>query len=73
MGSSADDLLSTPGDSRKAMVGNQKANEQGLPRTTKQLRGLNWTEILNKHGLESPGYQETVAKMRSRTLNSKGK
>jgi hypothetical protein len=41
-------------------VDNQEAPEQTISRT----RGLNWTEILRRTGLESPGYHETIAKMK---------
>jgi hypothetical protein len=55
------------------MVDNEKANEQRLPVAAKRPYGLNWTRLLNEMGLESPGYQETVAKMKAKRQASKGK
>ena len=45
----------------KALVGDQKAERQAVPRGS----ALNWTEILAKNGLESPGYRETIDKMKA--------
>lgn len=40
------------------MVDYQKTPPQGVPRPT---RGLDWAKLLKPLGLESPGYQETLA------------
>lgn len=55
------DLLRAPFAGREALVGDEEACRQeiSVPR-----RGLNWTEILNKAGLEAPGYQETALAMK---------
>lgn len=53
--------------SGKGMVDNEETASQGLPRAaSRPIRGLNWTAILAKAGLESPGYKETVEKMQTK-------
>jgi hypothetical protein len=50
----------------KGLVGNEKASSKGVPANAERpVRGLNWTEILSKAGLESPGYRETIDKMKA--------
>lgn len=50
----------------KGLVGNEKASSEGIPiNAERPVRGLNWTEILSKAGLESPGYRETIDKMKA--------
>lgn len=73
MGTGFDDLLPATEPSRKAVVDDKKTPEQRVPDTSKPLRGMNWTEMLSKKGLESPGYQETVAKIRERNRSIKSK
>jgi hypothetical protein len=49
----------------KRLVGNQEACSKMLPANAKRpVRGMNWTEILEKAGLKSPGYTETIEKMK---------
>jgi hypothetical protein len=43
-------------------VGDEKTKEQTVPWTPLR-RGINWSEILDRLGLESPGYLETIEKM----------
>lgn len=48
------------------LVGNEKANTQRVSADTKRpVRGIDWTEILARNGLESPGYKETIEKMKA--------
>jgi hypothetical protein len=42
------------------LVGNEETKGQAVSRRS----GMNWTEILARNGLESPGYKETVDQMR---------
>lgn len=48
------------------MVGDDKTKGQAVPRTAagKQFGASFWTERLAALGLESPGYHETVQKMK---------
>ena len=49
----------------KGLVGNKEACSEMLSADAKRpIRGLNWTEILERAGLESPGYRETIDKMK---------
>ncbi len=64
MASSSDNLLPETGEGRKELVGDQKAVKQGIPGKAGKCYGMNWTQILEDTGLESPGYHETVRKMR---------
>lgn len=49
------------------MVDHTEANKQAIPRTgSGSLKSGFWTEVLAKHGLESPGYQETLKYMREK-------
>lgn len=61
MGTSPNDLQSEADTNGKELVDNEKASRQGL--SSAKPRGMNWTEILNRYGLEAPGYQETVKEM----------
>jgi hypothetical protein len=61
MGTNTDSLQSSLESRRERVVDNEEATKQGLPRT----RGLDWTSMLAKTGLESPGYHETIAKMKT--------
>lgn len=52
-------------------MGNEEAKGQAIPGSSglnlsqaKTRRGINWTQILASNGLETPGYKETVDKMR---------
>jgi len=42
-------------------VDDSQTTEQALPKPTK---GINWSALLGPAGLESPGYQETLAEIR---------
>lgn len=64
MAAGADDLLPTADERGEALVDNEKTSKQGLPFTPRRAYGMNWTKILAEQGLESPGYQETVSRMR---------
>lgn len=46
------------------MVDNEKAGKQGLPIAPGRAYGMNWTRMLAEQGLESPGYQDTIRRMR---------
>lgn len=59
-----DDLLPASDERREILVDNKKASEQGVSPTPRKPYGMNWTKILAEKGLESPGYQDTVKKMR---------
>jgi hypothetical protein len=60
------DLQSKANASGKGVVDNKKANEQGLSSSARRpVRGLDWTFILERAGLESPGYRETIDKMKA--------
>jgi hypothetical protein len=49
----------------KELVDNEKAAAPGVPGPAKRsIRGLDWTSILRKAKLESPGYHETIEKMK---------
>lgn len=53
--------------SGKAMVDHHEANVKALSGTSSQRNSLSqnfWTETLAAHNLESPGYHETVQKMK---------
>lgn len=65
MDSGSDNLLPKTKQGRKALVDNKETTEQELSTTAIRTRGLNWTEILARHGLESPGYRETFEKMQN--------
>lgn len=43
-------------------MGDEEAKGQAVPWTPVR-RGINWAEILDRLGLESPGYLETIEKM----------
>lgn len=60
MGADTDPLQLQAQSEREGLVDNQETPKQAVPR----VRGLNWTEILGKSGLEAPGYHETIAKMK---------
>lgn len=45
----------------EGLVGDKETGQQGLPRTSSRL---NWTEILARSGLETPGYHEVIEKMK---------
>lgn len=60
MGTNTDSVQPSTESDRKGLVDNQEAPKQRLSRT----RGLDWTSMLAKSGLESPGYHETIAKMK---------
>lgn len=41
---------------------NEETNHEGLSSTpVKRLRGIDWTAILARENLETPGYHETMA------------
>ena len=58
---SSEPVSGETGQAREGVVGNEKASKQGLPRAG---YGMNWTEILGRAGLESPGYHEVIKKMK---------
>lgn len=59
------DLQSKVDANGKKMVDNQETSVCDLSRSTgRSVRGLDWTSILRKANLESPGYHETVEKMK---------
>lgn len=60
MGTNTDPLQPPSQPRGERVVDNKEAPKQGLSRT----RGLDWTAMLAKSGLESPGYHETIAKMK---------
>jgi hypothetical protein len=50
----------------KAVVDNKEATTSGVSGTAKRpIRGLDWTSILSRSNLESPGYRETIEKMKA--------
>lgn len=61
MDANTDPVQSSPKPGGKGLVDNQEASVKRLPR----IRGLDWTSMLAKTGLESPGYHETIAKMKA--------
>ena len=64
MAAGSDDLLPAAGANGKALVDNKKAGKQRISGPAGKRYGMNWTEILAEKGLETPGYKETVDKMR---------
>jgi len=64
MAASTDDLLPTTDERGEALVDNEKTSKQGLPVAPGRAYGMNWTKMLAEKGLESPGYQETLRRMR---------
>jgi len=64
MAADSDDLLPKTDAGGKALVDNKKTSKQGIPGPIGKRYGMNWTEILAKRGLETPGYKETVDQMR---------
>ena len=64
MAAGSDDLLPATDAKGKILVDNEKAGKQRISGPTGKRYGMNWTEILAKKGLETPGYKETVDKMR---------
>lgn len=66
MESGNDNIQSKVDKDGKGMVDNQKTDPQSVPSDAgRPVRGLNWTAILARAGLESPGYKETVEKMKA--------
>lgn len=50
----------------KRVVDNTETDAQGVSTNTKRpARGIDWTSILERNGLESPGYKETITKMKA--------
>jgi len=64
MATSPDNLLPAVNAGGEALVDNKKAGKQRISGPIGKRYGMNWTEILAKKGLETPGYKETVDKMR---------
>lgn len=64
MAASADDLLPTTDQRGEVLVDNKETGKQGLPVAPGRAYGMSWTRILAEEGLESPGYQETIQRMR---------
>lgn len=65
MASGDNNLQSKADASGKGLVDHQETSNQGLPTPAKRsVRGLDWTAILDRAGLESPGYKETVDQMK---------
>lgn len=66
MESSNNDLQQKADENGKGLVDNEKTSNKGLSTDARRpVRGLDWTSILAKAGLESPGYRETVEKMKA--------
>jgi hypothetical protein len=59
-----DGLLPASNQRGKTLVDNEKTGKQGLPIAPGRAYGMNWTRILADQQLESPGYQETLLRMR---------
>jgi hypothetical protein len=64
MAPSPDNLLSKTDGKGKTLVDNKKANSESVSTTSKRRLGMNWTEILKRNNLESPGYKETIDQMK---------
>jgi hypothetical protein len=64
MATGPDNLLPAADARGKALVDNKKTSKQGIPGPVGKRYGMNWTEMLAKKGLETPGYKETVDQMR---------
>jgi hypothetical protein len=64
MAAGPDNLLPATDARGKALVDNKKAGKQRISGPAGKRYGMNWTEILAKRGLETPGYKETVDQMR---------
>jgi hypothetical protein len=64
MAAGSDDLLPAADAGRKALVDNKKTGKQRISGPAGKRYGMNWTEMLAKKGLETPGYKETVDQMR---------
>lgn len=65
MATGDNNLQSKVNTNGKKLVDNQEAAKQGLSAPAKRpVRGLDWTAILERAGLESPGYRETVEQMK---------
>lgn len=60
MGTNTDPVQPSAEPGREGLVDNQETPKQRVPRAS----GLDWTSMLAKSGLESPGYHETIAKMK---------
>jgi hypothetical protein len=61
MDANPDFVFNATDGARETLVDNQKASEQGI---SKARRGLDWTGILARNGLETPGYHEVIAQMK---------
>ena len=64
MATGSDNLLPATDARGKALVDNKKTGKQRISGPAGKRYGMNWTEILAKRGLETPGYKETVDQMR---------
>lgn len=65
MAADYNDLQQKTDANREAVVDHEEARKQGIPPAAgRPIRGIDWTSILAKHGLESPGYKETIEKMK---------
>jgi hypothetical protein len=62
---SNNDLQQKTNENGEGLVDNEKTTIKGVsPNAERPVRGLDWTAILARNGLESPGYAETVEQMR---------
>lgn len=61
---SDDDLLPKALERGEELVVYEKAGKQRISGTTGKRYGMNWSEMLAAADLESPGYHETIDKMR---------
>lgn len=65
MATGDNNLQSKTNTNREELVDYKKTSSQGLPTPPERfVRGLDWTAILKRAGLESPGYKETVDRMK---------
>lgn len=50
----------------EGLVDNEKTGTPGVSATSgRSSRGIDWTAILSRANLESPGYKETIEKMKA--------
>ncbi len=62
MASDTNALLPQAFKTGEGLVGDKETEGKTVPWTPLR-RGINWSEILDRLGLESPGYLETIEKM----------
>lgn len=65
MATDHNDLQQKAHSSGEAVVDHQETGKQRIsPLTGRPVKGIDWTKILEEHNLESPGYKETIEKMK---------